>query len=307
MIRVERYIVSQLPPPVIERLNQFSLYTSIGFAALWRSMHGRDVYWVAHENDRMLAVLPGVEFHARPLTTFQSMPNGLFTRICPLIDEPEIPIAAKAMLKAIAGAGYARVFINDFTATLPTDVLKPRACTTSVVDLSDPDWRPTNRKTRAEIRKADREGTTIEDFDVARHFARFMELVRISRENRGRTVRYTEEFYRALSELAQKETRVRWVCAMREGVVVASHIFLVDGESALWWQLHFDKAYAYAKPNPFLLYTMAQELAADGVLQINLGMSPEHASGIIAHKEKWGGADYTYPMYIHHSLLGRLL
>ncbi|HVP06348.1 MAG TPA: GNAT family N-acetyltransferase [Candidatus Acidoferrum sp.] len=307
MIRVQRYSVSQLPLPVIERLNHFSLYTSIGFAALWRSLRGRDVYWVALEDDRMLAALPGVEFHERPLTTFQSMPSGLYARICPLTDERECLYSAPALLKAIAAAGYARVFVNDFYAELPPNPFQSRACTTTVVDLSEPDWRPTNRKTRAEIRKADREGTTVEDFDVTCHLPRFMELVNISRRQRGRTVRYSEDFYRALGELAQSDQRVRWVCAVRDGIIAASHIILVEGHSALWWQLHFDKAYSYAKPNPFLLYTVAQELAFEGVTRINLGMSPEHATGIIAYKEKWGGADYTYPMYVYRSLLGRML
>ncbi len=307
MIRVERYSVSQLPPSVVERLNRYSLYTSIGFTALWRSMHGRDVYWVAAQDDRLLAVLPGVEFHARPFTTFQSMPNGLPTRICPLIEGSEHESTALSLLKAISGAGCARVFLNDFYAELPSHELLSKPCFTTVVDLSNPDWRPTNRKTRAEIRKADREGTTIEDFDPARHFTRFMELVYISRTRRGRTVRYTEDFYRSLAELAQKDSRVRWVCAMRDGVVVASHIFLIDADSALWWQLHFDKTFSYAKPNPYLFYTVAQELASEGVRRINLGMSPEHATGIIAHKEKWGGIEYTYPTYFRRSLLGRML
>jgi hypothetical protein len=308
MIRVERYSASQLPADLLVRLSRFSLYTSVEFARVWATMGGREVFWTALRDGAIAAVLLGVEFHRRPFTAFQCMPNGLFARPWFAEDESDgREILSRTLLEAVSRRGYVKIFLNDFyrelTAVRSYDISEQ---STTVIDLSDPDWRPSNRKTRAEVRKADREGTDLVDFDASRHFDRFLELVRVSKERHGQSTRYSESFFRQLASLAAIDNRIRWVVAMREEQPIASHIFFVDDVEALWWQLYFDRGFSYAKPNPFTFYTMAQRLALDGVKRINLGMSPPGASGIIAHKEKWGGESYRYPCYWRKSLIGRL-
>jgi hypothetical protein len=308
MIKIERYSASQLPADIIVRLNNHSLYTSMDFARLWKTMGGRDIFWVAVCGGEFGAILPGVEFHHGPFTVFQSMPNGLFMQVWFSSDDDRARESySVALLDAIFRYGYAKIYLNDFYRHLNTVCrFGTLDCATTVVDLSDPGWRPTNRKTRAEIRKAEREGTRLEKFDVSRHFDRFLSLVDMSEERHGRISRYSKAFFNELAGIGERDNRVRWVATIRQDQLVASHIFFVDGASALWWQLYFDKAFSYAKPNSYTFYTIVHQLASEGVRHINLGTSPSGAQGIIAHKEKWGGERQTYPCYWKKSLIGKL-
>ncbi len=89
---------------------------------------------------------------------------------------------------------------------------------------------------------------------------------------------------------------MRWYYVERDGKPVVSQIFLVEGETALNWQIYYDKQFSSLKANQLMLYCAAKELQREGVRFLSLGASPDDAEGVKIFKEKWGGFTATYPV-----------
>ncbi|MFH2049330.1 MAG: hypothetical protein ABIJ12_07780, partial [bacterium] len=81
MMKVSYCLSTQLPDEIQNRLNSFSFFTSIGFANLWKTKGGKAVAWFAEHENKIIAVLSGVEFGSNSLTRFMSMPNGCYGSI----------------------------------------------------------------------------------------------------------------------------------------------------------------------------------------------------------------------------------
>jgi hypothetical protein len=309
MIHIQRLPAAALPDDLGAQLENFSLFASPSFAGLWRTMGGLPVCWLLREEGKIAAALTGVEFRPHPLTRFQAMVDGLYGRLWLAPDSGlERPAALSLMMNALPLAGYARTFITDFHREYPEQNNYPaRPCETTLVDISNPAWEPPDPTLRSEIRKAEREGITSVPFEADKHTEPFLKLMRQTEHRHGRSPKYTPNFFRELARLAQSDRRIRWRYCEIDGRPAASHVFLVDGTSALHWQVYFDKSFSFAKPNQFILFTMARELVADGVTILNLGASPPGADGLTAYKEKWGGTTYRYPLYYRYSWIGRLL
>lgn len=308
MINIQRLPAAALPEELGALLERHSLMASPSFARLWRTMNGLPVCWVLRQDGRVGAALMGVEFRAHPLTRFQAMVDGLYARLWVSPDSGlERPAALSLMMNALPLSGYARVLVTDFAREFPEQIDCPRrACETLLVDISRPDWEPPDSTLRSEIRKAEREKLPVEPFEPSRHMESFLALMRQTEKRHGRSPKYKPQFFEELGKLAQADKRIRWRHCEIEGKPAASHIFLIDGPMALHWQVYFDKRFSFAKPNQYLLFVMAKELAAEGVTTLNLGASPPGAEGLAAYKKKWGGVSYRYPMFYRYSWIGRL-
>jgi hypothetical protein len=305
---IERLELSQLPEATALELHEHSLYSSPRFADLWSSMGGTGVCWMLSEKGEVTASLTGVEFRFRPFTRFQAMPDGLYAGYTPRnSDRDERRASLQTLLDRLRAHGYAKLFVTDFRNEFGSiSGFERKNCRTIGVDISKPGWEPPDPSIRSEIRKAEREEVRIENLDVVRHLPGFLELMRGTELRHGRSPKYSDKFYRHLAELARFDSRVQWVVVEHKGTVAASHIYLVDRDSALYWQSFFDKKYSFLKPNQYMLYWMAGRLADQGVKTLNLGGSPESAEGLRSFKEKWGGVELTYPLYMHNSWAGKL-
>lgn len=306
---VEKCRPSELAESIRNGMHQHSLFSCPAFAALWKTHGGTATCWICQEKGNITSVLSGVEFRGKLLTRFQAMPDGLYARIYHTTDDPHRGSeSAQALGAAIASAGYARLFLSDYFGEF--DGVRGCQAVTShtvLVDVSSPGWEPPDATIRSEIRKAEREGGRVVRFDSRRHMAGFLRLMRATEERHGRLPKYSDEFYAALGELAAGDSRVHWLVAEHETELAASHIYLVDGDLALYWQSFFDKKYSFLKPNQHMLYRTAVQLASRGVKTLNLGASPEDAEGLRHYKESWGGTAKSYPLYIRKSWIGKLL
>jgi hypothetical protein len=307
-MKIERLELSQLPEATALELHEHTLYSSPRFAELWSSMGGTGVCWLLSERGKVTASLTGIEFRFRPFTRFQAMPDGLYAGYSSQdSDGDERKANLQALLDRLLSHGYAKLFVTDFRNEFGNiSGFERRDCCTIGVDISEPGWQPPDPSIRSEIRKAEREEVRIENLDTARHLPGFLELMRGTEERHKRSPKYSDRFYRDLAELARFDPRVQWVVVEHKRNVAASHIYLVDRDSALYWQSFFDKKYSFLKPNQYMLYRMAGRLAAQGVKTLNLGGSPESAEGLRNFKEKWGGVELPYPTYTHNSWAGRL-
>jgi hypothetical protein len=303
-----RHDAGNLPPEAASWLNRHTLLGSIEFASLWETLGGKPVCWTVYDEDRPVALFTGVQFSRGRVARFQAMPDGLYSRLHCMEDPTVRDDTIRLVMEGIAAAGYARVFINDYYKQLDSfDKFKRRDCETRLVDVSPEDWHPPDQKLRSEIRKALREDTPIRDFSLNRHFDAFLELMNRTEQRHGRRPKYSPDFYRALGKLAMIDQRVRWIVCEQGDCLAASHIYFVENDMLLNWQVFFDKQFSALKPNQLITFSLVNELALRGIRVLNLGSSPDIAVSLADYKAKWGGEVYYYPCFVRQSWIGRLL
>jgi len=307
-MKTQRLTLEDLPENITTRLNTLSLFTSAGFAALWRAIDSVPVFWTVEKDNKILAVMPGVERGRGILRRFQSMPDGLYSRI---MFAPDTGIDRREILRTLAAslvsAGYMKLYINDYYRLFEDRTgFNELVSKTTLVDISAADWRPPDKKVQSEIRKAGREGVVVDDFNFEKHFEKFIQLMRQTEQRHGRRPKYPARFFEALARLAREDKRIRWVMVERGNEAASSHIYFIDRDMVLNWQIYFNKKFSSLKPNQYILYTTARQLAAQGVKYLNLGATPGDASGLETYKDKWGGETYRYPCYRIKSFLGKL-
>ena len=201
---------------------------------------------------------------------------------------------ARAALGAITRHGYGRVHIFDFHGSIGRgEGFEVRPCSTRIVSLEAPDW-PEDPKLRSQIRKAGREGISVVPYDPARHRAGLLALVARTFRHHGLRPRYPASFYDALAALAARDPRVIWRWCERDGEPASSHIYFVEGDMLLAWQSYFDRRFSFLKPNVHIRHGAAREAAARGVRWLNLGATPETATGLAYFKARWGGRRVSF-------------
>jgi hypothetical protein len=306
-MQVRCHPAEELSTPLVSTLQSQTLLGSVPFASLWNSLGGEAVYWALYDADRPVALLPSVRFGSGRLARLQAMPDGLYARLILLDPTCNPSNAGRLILDAIKAKSYARTFVNDFFGQFPdaADFDKTIHCTT-IVPLTNNTWQPPDKKLQSEIRKAQREDVPIDTFDPNRHFDAFLDLMRRTEKRHGRKPKYPPAFFEALSNLVGREERIRWLVCEQQGRLAASHIYFVEGDMLLNWQVYFDKEYSPLKPNQLITYSIACEMASRGVARLNLGASPDDADTLAAYKDKWGGEDYHYPIWSRRTWLGRL-
>lgn len=305
----KRYLFDEAPRDAISLLQPNSLFGSISFMNLWRSVKGTPVLFALSEGEAQIGCLPGIEFGARPLRRFQAMPDGLYATptVTPLYIDRADEVYAE-LIQAVAASGYIKAHVCDFHGRFTDHSgFKVSEFVTTVLDIENESWEPSDVKIRKEIRKAEREGINTRPFDYDRDFGRFIDLMRRVEKRHGRAPKYPPAFYDALAQLANDEERVDWVWCEHDGKAAASHIYLIEDDLILGWQAFFDEEFSFLKPSQFMLFETVQSWAGKGIKRLNLGVSPTNEPTVEAYKRKWGGAPYHYHHLIHSSLIGRLL
>lgn len=297
----QRFQYDDLPELVQDQLRRASLLNSPEFVKLWSEASGQSVYWVLIEAGEIAMVTPSVTFGSWPLRRLQAMPDGLYCRPL-LINNSGEKLSAyhKLLWSTMTNSGYARVhlvdFENKFSATPNAEVL---TCEASLAEISSADWLPPDKKLQSEIRKAERENIRIEKMTTDSQLASFYELMEMTEKRHGRQPKYRRSFFASLVELARSDNRIDWTIVMVDGKAVASHINLIDGNQLVNWQVYFDKAFSWLKPNQYLLCEAARRAYSVGVKKLCLGATPDKAEGVKAYKEKWGGRPHRYQTLIH--------
>jgi hypothetical protein len=216
--------------------------------------------------------------------------------------------ASNAILDAVVKAGYLKVHVTDFVGHLrmpPTYSALP--CSTTIIDISAADWTPPDRKVRTELRRAEREQVTIQPFCRESHMEGFIRLMTGTERRHDRDQKYSPQFFEALAELGSRDDRIIWLWCEHDSQPVVSQICLIEGETALGWQVGYDKAFPFLKANQYMLWSLIAELKRREVQRLNLGATPSDAHGVTHFKSKWGGERYDYNCYVYKSALGRWL
>jgi CelD/BcsL family acetyltransferase involved in cellulose biosynthesis len=304
----QRLNISDLKAADLAWVNRTTLLGSAGFARLWETVGGHPVYWTATETDKTVAFLPGVEFGHGRLCRFQSMPDGLYAPFLFPQSVPDRTSLARELAQVVIKRRYARLYINDFYDHLASSAAMKSNCgQTTLIDISTPGWKPPDKKLQSEIRKAERETVALEEFRLNKHFDMFIDLMKRTEQRHGRRPKYPDEFFRELAKLAMTDKRVKWIVCEHDDQLAASHIYLVEGDAVLNWQVYFDKQFSFLKPNQLISYSIAREMQAHGARLLNLGSTPGDAGKLATYKDKWGGHPFQYRCYYDRSWLGRFL
>jgi hypothetical protein len=308
-MRVQRISLESIPRDAYDRLTGDSFFASRGFLRLWAALGGRVVVWTAEVEGEIGAVVPAIEYGAHPIKRLVSLPDGCYggIHLAPGL-EHERSALRRALLGAIARHPYARTSIFDFlAATGPHPAFSAARCEAVLVDISDPDWQPPDRKIQSQIRKAMREGIRVEPFDWARHRRSFLQLVETAARHHGQRPRYPQAFYRSLAELSERDSRVRWLHCERDGRAAASHIYFVERDTLQAWQSYFDRRFSFLKPNQYIRFWLTRGMARRGIHWLNLGATPAGATGLAYYKARWGGRRITFSSYTRWDGLGSVI
>ena len=265
--------------------------------------------WIAESGGEVAAMMPGVEFGRGPLARFMSMPDGCYGQIFfngePASDRGRLK---KMLLDSIVRRRYVKTFLFDYYGVVPRD---PRfetvLCATHLVDISDPHWLPPDRKLVSQIRKAEREGVSIEPLNWNRHRRRFMSLVHVTERRHRQKPVYDDKFFRALAALAAHDDRVIWVWCEHEGNPVSSHIYFIENGVLQGWQKYLDRRYSFLKADQYIRFTTCREMARRGITRLNLGATPKGAVGLARYKRRWGGEPVYYNCYVKKRGLGNFV
>ena len=235
------------------------------------------------------------------------MPDGCYggVFVAPA-HETERAGLVRALLDAVVERGYLKTFIFDFHRTIaghPAFIAEP--CRASVVDIGGPGWVPPDAKLRSQIRKGRREGVTYERFRWEPHHRGFLRIMRETEARHGQSPRYPDALYRSLADLAERDSRVRWVWCEHGGEPACSHIYFLEKGTLQAWQSYFNKAFSHLKPNQTLRFDLCRSVARDGVERMNLGATPPIAAGLAHYKSRWGGRRVSYPCLVRRTGLGR--
>ncbi len=308
-MQISRVQAAEIPGDRIEALTGTSFFASPGFTHLWKHMGGEPVFWVARHDDRIVALMPGVEFGHGPVKRFQSMPDGCYGNLFFSYHHPADNRAVGRLLAhELSKAGYLKTYVYDFNGHFEGVAgFRKRECSTLVAEIGASDWVPPDKKIQSEIRKAEREAVTFEKFDAGRHMEKFLKLMSSTEKRHGRQPKYNREFFQALAKLAETDDRVIWWWCEREEQPVTSHINFVENDMVLNWQVYYDKSFSHLKANQYLLFRLAQEAGSRGIKKLNLGSSPVDADGLADYKQKWGSKPHNYNCYFLKSGLGKLL
>jgi hypothetical protein len=88
---------------------------------------------------------------------------------------------------------------------------------------------------------------------------------------------------------------------------VTSHVYFIEGDMLLGWQMYYDRAYSELKANPYIIVQAVNEARDRGISILNLGATPEGASGTAFFKDRWGGYDHEYRVLSANRGVGRVL
>lgn len=308
-MKVHRRLLRDIDCAAIARLVGSCFFASPGFAKVWSAKGGRPVAWVAEDEGRPAAVLPGVEFGGGRLCRFQAMPDGCYGGV--FFDggyDADRGRVSRLIIDAIVRRNYVKAFLTDYYNTLPKDSrFRPVRCTTTLVDISDDDWSPPDKKLVSQIRKASREGVRVESLNWDRHRNGFLQLVRRVEARRGRPPLYNEGFFDALARLYAIDDRVHWLWCEYDGHPVCSHIYFIEKGVLQGWQKYLDRDFSFLKADQLARFTMCRRMARQGICVLNLGATPRGALGLARYKKRWGGEPVHYKCYVRKTGVGRVI
>jgi len=286
-----------------------SLYSSPEFVRIWRTMSGRDVFFLEENNGGLMAGMAGVMFGRSFLSRFQSMPDGLNGG--PYYAENYTSAEKGEFIRSVLGwlksKRVLRADIHNPSVEIDNKNFHRRDMVTQIIHLGNASFTPPDSKIREHIRTGKRRGAIVAIFDKFDYLDVFFELVEKTGRRHNAEPRYPKIWFRELLKLSINDDRILWLSVFGENKMIGSRICFIDRSQLLTWQYYSDKEYGHLKPGYLLLDYIINYAVENKIKTINLGSSPPGAESLRDYKKRWGGREVTLDYYTHYSRLGKLL
>ena len=187
---------------------------------------------------------------------------------------------------------------TDYTKVLPGGAKIIKNCThiASLSDNSADIWgRLLTSKCRNQVRKAEKEGVTVETIDSYAGLKDFHDAYVRSQDAAGGRKTYPLKLLKALLEAENAGIRV----AVKSGKIAAGAVILEGGGSAFYWLGFSTPEKRKLCPGNLLLFRIMEQLSGRGVREFNMGASAG-SKGVEDFKESFGAIKRYYNSH-HYS------
>jgi hypothetical protein len=303
------YSAENLPVDQWSILTKNSLYCSAEFVRLWRTMNGRDIFFLEEDNNRIVAGMAGVMFGRSFLSRFQSMPDGVYGG--PYYNENRTTDDKSQFIHSVfdwlQSEKILRIDIHNPSDRIEDNNFQRRDMVTHVIELEGESFEPPDNKIREHIRTGKRRGASVKIFDDVGSIDAFFELVKKTSRRHNEKPRFPKDWFRELLKISLVDERILWLAVIAEDKIIGSRICFIDRYQLLTWQYYSDKSYGHLKPGYLLLDFILNYALKRKIKAVNLGWSPPEAESLRDYKIRWGGREKTLDYYTYFSRLGNLI
>ena len=172
MMTVKRTEIRKLDHQLLNKMIENSLFTSPSFLELFEHTGGRPFYLILYNKSDPVALMPIIEYGNGIFKRIQSLTDGLYTKIV-VRDASDISIEECSLFFSdfLIKEEPAKLFLYDYYHNF--DSLRKYEkieCKTLLVDITNPEWQPPDKKLQSEIRKAVNEQVAPVLFDKKKTF-----------------------------------------------------------------------------------------------------------------------------------------
>jgi len=308
-MRLLTFSAENLPRQSWSALTRDSVYSSPEFARLWRTMNGRERFYICEPVDKPPAGMAGIVFGRGFLKRFQSMPEGFeggpfFEKGCDnnFREQFKTEIIRKLKSELIIKADIHNPQEIEFD-----DVFEKTEYKRHLIHLHQKPHLPPRREVVKQIRAARKREARVTLFNDKKYLDEIFRLVIKTERRHNKEPRYSKQFFSELLKLSMKDKRILWVLAMFDDKIIGYYICFIDQTRLFTWQFYSDKKYSRLKPGYLLLDYIINFAQDNNIKSIDLGWSPPNALSLINYKERWGGVAESCTGYTYYNRLGKII
>ncbi len=306
---LKTFSADDLPKAEWADLTGHSFFSSPEFASLWRTVKGRELFIVENDRGAISAGIAGVIFGRKFWRRYQSMPDGFYGG--PFFADGYPPDRVDHFINSftrwLKSNGIIRADIHNAGCEMDSADFRLENTTTHVISLDGGAFRPPDARIREHIRTGKRRGAKVALLNDFMYLDDFYDLAVMSYGRYGKGPRYPKALFAGLLDLSKTDDRILWLMVLSGKKMIGSRICFIEHSQILTWQYYYDKRFNYLKPSFLLLDYIMNFAVENSLTTFNLGWSPPGASGLVDHKERWGGNERIVPNYRYLSPIGRLV
>jgi lipid II:glycine glycyltransferase (peptidoglycan interpeptide bridge formation enzyme) len=168
---------------------------------------------------------------------------------------------------------------------------------TAITDLGSWDLMAVSKKLRRDIRKANRSGLEISRGVNAALGPVLYDMYRQTVMHHGGSLRYTQDYFSALSALAGENPAIRLYTARADGDPVGFAVTVQDRETCYYLHGGSLPHARQSSPSDMMLADAIADAREAGSSTFNFMSSPADQPSLVRYKEKWGGETRSQRTY----------
>lgn len=150
---------------------------------------------------------------------------------------------------------------------------------------------------RRDIKRAIRRGVRIENAQISDAKKIYQLYIATIKRNHG-SLRYTFEYFRQLTILAQKNYNLNILVAINDAdEVIGFAVWIKHLGNGYYLHGASDRKYSKDQPSELLIYKAISQASESFVKGFSFMGSPRNQPGLIRFKEKWGGETCETPVF----------